>query len=353
MRPVSLLLLALFPAAVCAAAGSPLLIDEPSQDRWMYPSNSTPGFRSQASTFSALPGSAGLDDRWGFFLFAFDTGNVLPPGLPPDAYRIRSVKITATIGQDRLFAYDPTHDSWQTYGTPSTPASIVDDDAGRPLELHGAGFRNTWTPSTFLETSPYGSSIPGTRNAFPLGFDAAGISRDVSNSVTQKFESDPWALGRTQALQAGDLVPVDTVIDFKLDMGKPGVSTYLQEGLAAGRIWFSLTSLHPATQQAGEFVAWYTKDDLYHQLFGGLAPTLEIDVELAVPLMISNLNGEVSLSWPEYAGFTHSLQACSNPTNNSWIAVHAHAATVDGIGGFSENISSAARFYRLALTRTP
>lgn len=353
MRTHLLLLLALFSAAVRTAEGNTLLIGEPSQDRWMYPSNSTPGFRSQASTFSALPGSAGLDDRWGFFLFAFDTGNVIPPGLPPDTYRIRSVKITATIGQDRLFAYDPTHDSWQTYGTPSAPASMVDDDAGRPLELHGAGFRNPWTASTFLETSPYGSSIPGTRNAFPLGFDAAGNSRDVSNSVTQQFESDPWSLGKTQNLQAGDLVPVDTVYDFELDLGKPGVITYLQAGLAAGRIWFSLTSLHPATQQAGEFVAWYTKDDVYHQLFGGLAPTLEIDVELAVPLMISTSNGQVSLSWSEYAGFTHSLQACSDPTNDSWVPVHYHAATVDGTGGFSENSSSAARFYRLALTRTP
>ena len=69
-----------------------MVIAEPSQDRWMYPSNSTPGTRPQASTFSALPGSAGLDDRWGFFLFAFDTGPAVPPGLPPEIYRIRSVK---------------------------------------------------------------------------------------------------------------------------------------------------------------------------------------------------------------------------------------------------------------------
>lgn len=48
------------------------MVSEPSHDRWMYPSNGTPGTRAQASTFSALPGSSGLDDRWGFFLLAFE-----------------------------------------------------------------------------------------------------------------------------------------------------------------------------------------------------------------------------------------------------------------------------------------
>ena len=353
MRIFRLTMVALLSAAVVSAEGSPVVIAEPSQDRWMYPSNSTPGTRPQASTFSALPGSAGLDDRWGFFLFAFDTGPAVPPGLPPEIYRIRSVKVSATIGQDRLFAFDPSYDPWQTYDTPTVPASLMDEDAGRPLELHGAGFRGAWTPASFLESSPYGSSVPGSRNDYPLGFDAAGSFRDVSNNITDQFDSSPWAVGKTEAVAPGDPVPVDTVFTFEVDNGIPGVTAYLRQGLAAGRVCFSRTSLHPATQQAGEFVAWLTKDDPYHQLFGGQAPSLSIEAELDLPVTISNSAGLVSLSWPEYAGFTHTLQASPDLSGNSWIPVHTHAATVNGTGGHSENINGQSRFFRLALAPTP
>lgn len=347
------LLLAWLSAVVRAAAGSPTVIAEPSQDRWMYPSNSTPGLRAQASTFSALPGSSGLDDRWGFFLFAFDTASAIPPGLPPEVYQIRSVKVSAIIGQDRLFAYDPSYDSWQTYGTPALPAPLTDEDAGRPLELHGAGFRGAWTPATFLESSPYGSSVPGFRNAYPLGFDATGAARDVSNNITAQFDSNPWAVGKTEAVAPGDPVPVETAFTFELNAGQSRVSDYLRQGLAAGRLWFSLTSLHPATQQAGEFVAWLTKDDPYHQLFGGQAPRLVIETVLDLPVTISHSAGLVSLSWPEYAGFTHTLQASPDLTEGSWTPVHSHSATVHGTGSHTENTNGQSRFYRLALAPTP
>ena len=348
------LLLACLPALDRAAAGSPpVVLAEPSHDRWMYPSNGTPGTRPQASTFSALPGATGMDDRWGFFLFAFDTGAAIPPGLPPDIYQIRAVKVSAVIGQDHLFAYDPTYDSWQTYGTPTVPPSPTDPDAGRPLELHGAGFRGAWTAGTFLETSPYGSSLPGSRNAFPAGFDGLGNPRDVSNNITGQFESLPWAVGKTSSLAAGESVPVDTVFSFDVNVGLPGVSTYLQQGLAAGRIWFSLSSLHPATQQAGEFVAWYTRDDPYHQLFGGVAPQLVLEADLNIPVRISHSGNTVSLSWPEFAGFTHVLQASPDLTDSSWVPVHSHAASAAGTGAYSETMTGHSRFFRLAITPTP
>lgn len=339
--------------AARAAAGSPVVVGEPSQDRWMYPSNSTPGTRAQASTFSALPGASGFDDRWGFFLFAFDTEAVLPAGLPLSAYRIKSVKVRATIGQNELFRYDPTDDPWQSHGTPTVPAAVEDDDAGRPLELHGAGFRSPWTSSTFLETSSYGSSIPGGRNAYPLGFDPQGAPRDVSNNVTGQFEAIPWAVGKTSALAAGDPVPIDTAFTFTLDLSLPGVADYLKQGLAAGRVWFSLTSLHPAIQQGGEFVAWYTRDDVYHQFAGGLAPSLEIDAELAVRLSIGRSGNQITLSWPEFAGFTHTLESSTSLAPGSWAPVISHVAAAPGTGTHVEGVSTGARFYRIAITRTP
>jgi hypothetical protein len=353
MKNFRLTMVALLSAVEVSAAGSPAVIAEPSQDRWMYPSNSTPGTRSQASTFSALPGSAGLDDRWGFFLFAFDTGAAVPAGLPPEIYQIRSIKVTATIGQDNLFRYDPSYDPWMTYGTPTVPASVADADSGRPLELHGAGFRGAWAPQTFLETSPYGSSVPGSRNAYPLGFDTAGAPRDVSNNITGQFESVPWAIGKTHSPAAGEWVPIDTAFEFEIDSSLPGVNQYLRQGLAAGRVWFSLTSLHPATQQAGEFVAWYTRDDVYHQLFGGLAPQLDLQATLNLQLTIQRNGNQVTVSWPEFAGFTHALQASPDLANGSWLPIHSHAAAVNGTGTFSENTSAGTRFYRLALTPTP
>ncbi len=353
MKHLFLMLLVTLSAVHVGAAGSPVVIAAPSQDRWMYPSNSTPGTRAQASTFSALPGSTGLDDRWGFFLFAFDTASAVPPGLPPETYRIHSVKVMATISQNLLFAYDPSYDSWQTYATPTVSASLTDSDLGRPLELHGAGFRGIYTPATFLETSPYGSSVPGTRNAFPRGFNTLGTSRDVSSNVTGQFESIPWAVGKSDLVSPGDSVPVDTVFTFAIDTSLPGVSSYLRDGLAAGRVWFSLTSLHPATQQGGEFVAWYTRDDPYHQIFGGLAPSLSVQAEIDLPLTVSRAGNVVTLGWPQYAGITHTLQVSSSLAENSWTSIHTHAASANGPGSFSEITTASTRFYRLALTKTP
>lgn len=338
-----------FSAVVAATAGTPQSIAEPSHDRWMYPHNSTPGTRAQASTFSGLPASGGMDDRWAFFLFAFDTGAAVPAGLPPEYYQIRSVKVTATIGQDLLFAYDPSYDEWRSYGTPTVPAAVPDADPGRPLELHGAGFRNGFTVGTFTETSPYGGTgSPGTRNAYPLSFDENGAARDVSGNVTGGFESAPWAVGSAD-LAPGQLVPVDTVFTFDVDRSLPGVSAYLRESLAAGRVWFSLDSLHPATQQAGEFVAWYTKDDVLHQWFGGIAPALEIEVDVVVPLSIRREENSVFLTWPEFPGFTFTLQAAADPADGSWRPVHSHAATAEGSGVYSESIGAGPRFFRLGI----
>jgi hypothetical protein len=348
--------------AASTAAGSPKIIIEPSADRWMYPSNVTPGARTQASTFSALPGAGGLDDRWGFFLIAFDTGAVVPAGLPPEYYQIRSVKVTAMIAQDNLFVYDPSYDEWRTYGTPSVPAAVADPDSGRPLELHGAGFRNGETAATFLETSPYGGNgQPGTRSAFPFGFDAAGVARDVSSNVSGQFESVPWAVGRHPELAPGDLVPEGSVMTFTLDPSLPGVDAYLRGALSSGRVWFSLTSLHPATQQAGEFVAYYTRDDFAHQFSmandpayqGGIAPTLEVDAEISLPLSITRDGGTVSLGWPEFAGFTFTLQASPDLSPGTWQPVHQHAATSAGTGSHSEPLLPGNRFYRLGIIRTP
>ena len=335
-----------------SAAAQPVVIPEPSADRWMYVANSTPGTRGQASTFSALPASSGLDDRFGFFLIRFDTTAAVPAGLPASSYRIRSITLTATIGQDELFRYDPSADPLTSFGTPTAPPTEADPDLGRPLELHGAGFRNGFTAQTFQENSANGGSAPGTRNAFPMGFDDLGAARDVSNNITDAFDSIPWAIGKTNDVEPTDLVPLETEFTFEIDASLPGVSSYLQESLSSGQVWLSLSSLHPATQQGGEFVAWLTRDDAIHQLFGGLAPSLTLDVALDIPLTLTRESNTSTLTWPEFAGYTHQLRASSNLTDWSTEPIHTHAATTDGSGTFTETTTEARRFYQLEILPT-
>lgn len=344
------LLLPLFAAIIgTSAAAQPVLIPEPSADRWMYASNTTPGTRSQASTFSSLPASTGVDDRFGFFLIRFDTTAAVPAGLPPSSYRIRSITLTATIGQDELFRYDPSEDPLASYGTPESPATVSDPDPGRPLELHGAGFRNGFTTENFEEDSQGGGITPGSRNAYPLVFNADSTPRDVSNNITNSFESTPWAVGLTNELDPSELVPLETPFSFSIDTTLPGVDQYLRESLSTGKLWLSLSSLHPATQQGGEFVAWLTRDDAIHQLFGGLAPTLTLDVAFDIPLSLVRNGNSSILTWPEFAGYTHSLRASDTPGDWSSPPIHNHVAITSGTGGFTEITSEARRFYQLEI----
>src|SRR5690606_34938609 len=155
-----------------ALAAETVKLTEPDADRWMYFSNSTPGKRAQAATFTALPADDTFDDRFGFYLIRFATSEVLPAGLPLEYYRVKRASMTAVIGVEMLFSYDPTPDPWQSIGTPTVPATIADEDPGRPLELFGAGFRNGFTAANFTESSAHGGSNPGIRNAFPFGSDA-------------------------------------------------------------------------------------------------------------------------------------------------------------------------------------
>lgn len=340
-------------ASVALAAAEPAVIDEPSQDRWMYPSNSTPGMRGQASSFSALPASAGVDDRFGFFLLAFDTNGLVPAGLPAGDYRIRSLTLTATIGQDRLFRHDPTADPRESFATPAVAAGIEDPDPGRPVELHGAGFRNDFSAADFTETSPHGPGGPGERNAYPLGFDADGLPRDVSNNITNGFDARPWAIGRAADLEPGDEVPFDTPFRFEVDASRPGVARYLAEGLSAGRLWFAISSLHPATQQGGEFVSWYTRDDSSHLLFGGLAPSLELEIGIRLPLEITHAPELVTLRWPALPGVRHTIESNPDPGAGTWEPIGQYDAESAGPVEYELSAPDRRCFYRIQLDPLP
>ncbi|MFG0275500.1 MAG: hypothetical protein ACF8QF_10625 [Phycisphaerales bacterium] len=275
-------------AAGVPAAAQPLVgaFAQPTLDRWVYPFNFTPGQRGSFSTFGAL-GEPDFDNRDGQVLIGFDTGAQIPTGAGASAYRITSAVVRIGIDQGGFIQYDPTYDAYTTYLDAADPDFVADGDAGRPVELYGAGYRNGFDDATFLETSPFGDTAAtyrGVRNVFASDF-ASGVRRDISNHVDEGFEPVPFAVGQT-SLAPGELVPLDEDFVFTIDLGNVDAVAYLQESLDAGRLRLVISSLHPAVQQGGVFASYYAKEALFG---GALAARLEIEVTIGSP---ADLNGD-------------------------------------------------------------
>jgi hypothetical protein len=228
-------------------------------DRWMYPFAFTGGTRDLAPTFGAV-GTPGFDNRDGQYLIGFDTSSVIPAGQGAANYQINSITIRAMVGAPAGFEYDPTYDSYRTYLPPADAEFVSDIDAGRPIELHGVGFRNGYTefsfgpndgqPPGFEESSPFGAPAAGTRNVFPIGFFSPGQRSDVSNNITDRRESNPWAIG-TATIAAGDPLADNTAMSFDIDLTNVDIRGYLQSGLDEGVLGFAITSMHAASQGGG------------------------------------------------------------------------------------------------------
>lgn len=252
---------------------SPLTINQPDVDRWMYPFNATPGTRSTASTFGA-PGNPGFDERDAQFYLSFDTSGVIAPGLGAANYLIDSATLTLRHGGGD-FTYDPTRDGYETYLDPSAPGHQADGDAGRPIELFGAGFRNGFTSQTFTESSPHGSP----RNVYPVGFHE-GSAVDVSNSLdfanngASGFDPVLFGIGEAVGLSPGDTVTAGQEIVFHLNLARSEVRGFLQQQLDQGRLGLVATSFHEASQGGpAVYPSFDTKENLV-----GQAGSLSMDV---------------------------------------------------------------------------
>ena len=269
-------------AHVGQAAGQvvELNLATPAIDRWMYSFNQTPGTESEARVFSPLfsPFQSSFDNRDGQFLVGFDTAPTVTSGLATSNYRILSAKVTARISRNRVFQFDPTYDAFNTY-LPSDPAYVPDSDAGKALEMFVCGYRNGFTAATFTQTSPHspGPSFPSrsVRNVYPAVFNADGTLRDVSNNVEDRFNVRPIAVGAAVSnadqkdaaggdapftpVNPGDLVPLNTDIEFAIDTTNPDALKGLREGLAGGRLNVMITSLSITNQQATNVPAFYTR----------------------------------------------------------------------------------------------
>lgn len=255
----------------------------PALDRWNYPFNPTPGTRITASTFGNEPGSPLFDNRDGQFIVGFNTGAQIPAGLGASSYTVTACVLEITYANDFVVEYDPTVDPYTAF-LPTTDAEYADDaDAGQPVELYATGFRNGFSVSNWVETSPYtvvGQSPlnPGVRNAFAMGRNAAGQWVDVSNSVRERWTPAPLAVGTISGLKPGSLIPVGTPLRFTLDVSRPDVQEFLRGAADAGRLRLSIASLTKVVQQGGSFPSFYCRENPIVTATGIGDATLSISV---------------------------------------------------------------------------
>jgi len=285
-------------AAVAATTACSALADETTftadLDRWNYPFNSTPGIRSLAPTFGAF-GTTAFDEQDGQFLVGFDVSAL--PAVPAD---ISKVTVTATHSTGS-FLYDDTYDTMPTYFVGS---AVTDADPGRPVMLTGAGLRGGFTEfgfgptvttdTVFQEGEAFGDNVPfpfpgvpnrEDRNAFAAAFDDNGNLIDVSNHVSNLFDFTPFGIGTVDGLSPGDPVieavagtSPGSTFTFEVDLSDPFIRQYIEQGVADGGLFFSITSLHTTGQTGGTNPNFYTGDNFDP---AAIAPTLTI--EYAVP----------------------------------------------------------------------
>lgn len=272
-----------------AMAGSAVdysgLITQPALDRWFYPFAAQAGAESTISTFGSTPGATDFDSRDAQMLVRFDTGGVVPAGLGASRYQINSLRLTVQIANDLVVAYDPTPDPWQSFLDPSDPDWQADPDPGQPIELFGVGFRNGFTLQSFAENTPFtvppnGPLTPSVRNAFALSFDANGAPIDVSNNPREGFDASSFAVGQIDTLQPGDLIPIDSVVTFDIDVSDPDIQAYLASGIDAGRLMLAVSSLTFVMQQGGNFPRYYSKENAF--VIFGLAQAAQLEFDVRV-----------------------------------------------------------------------
>lgn len=288
------LLFSVLAARVARAEGIQLAIEKPSLERWMYPFNFDPASRPISPTFASF--DPRFDTRDAQFLIGWDTAEWIPTNRPAGRYLLRSARLVLTVARTETFIYDGTFDSYRTFAT-NSPVYLPDADAGRPIELYGAGYRNGFTAATFPQGGYYGPlnaftstniSI-ATRSVYAAQFDADGQLIDVSNNVGQynagwtnaPFEAEPWAIGVCPTATPGELVADDSKFTFDVNVADRRILGYFQDALREGYLRLVVSSLSPAAQITpggtgqgglGSYPQWATRDNLLYD-----APRLELD----------------------------------------------------------------------------
>jgi len=242
--------------------GGEVIFDTPSDDRWHYPFNFTPGSRAFASCFGSTGDAtySTFNDRDGIFLIAWRTADQVCAGLPPGAYDVQSARVTVTAPASANWIVDLTTDPWFDLDYP-----ITDADPGQPLELFGIGFGPSYTYVNWIETSFFvggDHKKHSPRDPFPFVFH--GITHapvHVEDSVRQQSTPLPWAIGTPSGVPGSQDGPLPVVFEIDLDQSDGLVRQYFQEQLSGGRVLVAITSLTVTTKQApAGFPLFYTKE---------------------------------------------------------------------------------------------
>lgn len=312
--------------AVTTALAGELVFETPSDDRWHYPFNFTPGSRPTASVFGAAGNLdfPNFNDRDGVFLIAWDTSELIEPGQGVGAYNIASLVITLTHLDGTSWPIDLTVDEWFTFdinldgfingdgiprGEPGDMDGESDDlDPGRPIELFGVGFGPFTAYETWTETTPYVGSecdifgnncFSEPRDPYPFVFqdetfamlhvedNVSGFWNDDLETPEVSFTPTPWAVGDPIGYLPGQQTELfDVVFDVDLDLSDGAVHDYFAEQLNAGRLIVAVTSLRETEEMGGDpgsFPVFLTKEGVMFEPTGH-APTLSILLEDAEPV---------------------------------------------------------------------
>jgi hypothetical protein len=313
ITPAALLALAALtttPTPAAAQSGPITLgFDEPARDRWNYPFSGTPGVRTSATVFGAV-GIDGFDDRDGQFVVGFDTAGAIPTGQGAGAFRVVSARLTLVIQNDLQFVYDDTPDPIASFFDPADPEYIEDTTPGRPIELYATGYRNGFTIDSWEETSEFGGipTVPpaeGARNAFAAVYTGIDSVVDLSRQVRERRESTPFAIGLTDGVAVGEPVPAETVFTFDVNTCAPGSVEFFDASLDAGKLNFTVTSLHFAELGSTEFPGFFTKENALSPILG-YAPRLELTV---IAVDDADLNGDGDLSIFDFLAFQNAFDA--------------------------------------------
>ncbi|MEX0876509.1 MAG: GC-type dockerin domain-anchored protein [Phycisphaerales bacterium] len=303
--------LALSAAAGPAAFGQSQIIDldydAPTLDRWNYPFNGSPGTRLSASTFGAIE-LEGFDDHDAQLVLGFETGADVTAGLDSGEYQVLEAVVTITNSNGGVFRYDPTYDTHDTY---LFLDNSLDLDAGRPVHLWAAGYRNGFDVSSWGEYSAFGGTpavepAQESRHLFAAYFPNEGSEAvDISNNLKQEFDATPMAIGMTDSVLPGEFVPADTALSFEVDLCQPGIRDFLAQGLSDGEVRFVVTSLHEASGGKGggtgdiTYPFWYTKENPIAQILGYSA-TLDLRVRVG---SVGDYNGDGQFNFFDVSEF--------------------------------------------------
>ncbi len=110
------------------------------------------------------------------------------------------------------------------------------------------------------------------RHAFAAIFDSDGMATDISNHIKDQYDAVPLAVGISDTITPGDMVPADTTFSFTFSPCDLGSGDELARMLDRGEVRFFVTSLSPASGGPdggeGNYPIFYSKENPIAQIFG-------------------------------------------------------------------------------------